>query len=108
MSNKTSFRKIFVAEPSHDVSGLKAHTDEIVFVTTGYQTIEKLPIEIAKNLEEFNPQQDAFVPLGKLVATFLISMFFVKKFPSSGIWIAIYRDKEYTFVNTKELNDGCK
>jgi len=105
---KTTFRKIFVAEPSHDVSGLKAHTDEIVFITTGYQNIDKLPSEIARSLEDFDPQQDAFVPLGRLMATFFICMFFCKKFPSSGIWIAIYKDKEYSFVNTKELENDSR
>ena len=103
MSCKTSFRKIFVAEPSHNVSGLKDYTDEIVFVTTGYQTIINIPAEVAKNLEDFDPEQDAIVPLGKLTANILIGLFLGKKYPNVGIWIAIYKDKEYSFVNTKEL-----
>jgi hypothetical protein len=91
----TTFRRIYVTEPSHDMSALKKYTDCIVFLTTGYEDLSILS-DVAKiALNDFDPDQDAFVPIGKLITNVIIGMYVNEK--NLDIVVGLYRDKDYTF-----------
>jgi len=91
------FRTIFVAEPSHDVSALKEYTHDIRFITTGYESIDNVHDAIVKNLQEFDPDQDALVPIGKVITSLMIGATLSKRFNGLPITVGVYKDKAYTF-----------
>lgn len=93
------FRKIFVVQPSHDLSALKNYTDNIELLTTGYENAEDLAPKIELKLTEFDPDTDAFVPVGKLISTMISGMIIQKLVPDREIKIGIYRDRDYEFMS---------
>lgn len=97
--NEEHYRKIFVVEPSHDLSALKNHTDNIELLTTGYENPEDLPAKIKNNLKDFDPETDAFVPIGKLVSTMLAGMELQKKLRNAPIKVGIYKNRAYEFMS---------
>lgn len=92
------FRKIFVVEPSHDLSALKQHTDCIELLTTGYENLPDLQAKIDKNLNDFCPETDAFVPIGKLISTMLAGMTLQRMSNGAPITVGIFRNKSYEFI----------
>ena len=97
------FRKIFVVEPSHDVSALKAHTDEIIMMTTGYEDMQTLPAKITGSLRDFDPELDAIIPVGKIIASF-VSGVVLARMGQAPIWIGVYKDKRYTFLQVGDTD----
>jgi hypothetical protein len=91
------FRKVFVVEPSHDLTALKKYTDDIRFITTGYEDIGKIGEKIDKNISEFDPSQDAIVALGRVSVCMLIGICIAKKFPDKKMEFGVYSNKDYTF-----------
>jgi hypothetical protein len=94
------YRRIFVVQPSHDLSALKKYSDNIVLITTGYERDEDLPRKISEMLADFNPAYDAIVPIGKLISTMLTGMAIQAKCYAlnSQVDIGMYREKDYEFL----------
>lgn len=100
------FRKVLVLQDGHDFSALENYTDDIVFVTTGEETVRGAALAIREALEEFDPDTDAIVPVGKIAVSFLAGMLVTKMFPGKEITIGLYqsklsRTKEYKWLKTK-------
>jgi hypothetical protein len=100
---KNYYRKIFVVEPSHDLRALKKYTDEIVLITTGYEDIENIYEKVEVSAKEFDPSTDAFVPIGKLITTFIAGMV-LQKLVHVPIIVGIYKNKDYEFMEVGEIN----
>lgn len=98
------YRKIFVVEPSHDLSALKNYTDNIELLTTGYENPEDLSIKIENNLKDFDPSTDAFVPIGKLISTMLAGMILQRISRNMPIKVGIYKNRTYEFMSIGEIN----
>ena len=103
---KKYFRKIFVAEPTHDFTALKQYSDDIVFVTTGLEDISRLGATVGRSMADFDPTEDAIIPVGKLATVMFIGMMILTKMMEKGsetFNFGIYRDKDYTFKTVYDL-----
>lgn len=93
------FRKIFIVDPSHDVSLASKYTSNLVFITNGDENLEDLPEVVSKNLEDFNPSVDALIPMGKVSTCLLVGLTLTAKVgPNIPIVVGIFRKDSYTFV----------
>jgi hypothetical protein len=95
------FRKIFVVEPTHDISILSRNCSQVVFLSKGDEKIETIAETMSSNLSEFNPDEDALVPMGRVsscaIAGVLLSNRF-RKDPRVVLMIGIYAGNKYIFI----------
>ena len=84
------FRKIFVLHYGKDFSLLKEFTDEIVFVTNGYEATEDLTQIIIEKVADFDPVQDAIVAVGKVNVSLITGIVISNLHPNSPIWIGVF------------------
>lgn len=105
--NINYFRKIFVVEPSHDLSALQKYTDEIVLITTGYEKVSEIYKKVEESLKDFSVEHDAFVPVGKLLATLASGMIISKMF-IVPITVGIYKNKDYEFIKIGDILDATQ
>jgi hypothetical protein len=97
----TGYRKIFVVEPSHDFSALKDWCEQIVFLTTGYETVDILQDTIEDNLrsQKFDPSLDAILPVGRVIACIFTGIILGSYWGDKTLWLGTYsRDKGYQFT----------
>jgi hypothetical protein len=93
------FKRLYVVEPSHDVSVLKSYTNNVIFMTTGNELVSELEQKIYENLEEFHPEEDAIISMGRTVACLLTGLLIGSLYPWQEITYGIYRGEElYEFV----------
>lgn len=90
------FRRIYVTAPSHDFNALKKYTNDIVFVTTGYESLEQLGSAIKESLKDFDPTKDAIIPVGKVVWVFVHGAV-LGNLNFKNVMIGIYKDGDYSF-----------
>lgn len=100
------FRSVYVGQPGHDFSALLQHTDQIKYLTSGWERLEHIPDAIRTALEEFDPDQDAVVAVGRANATMLLGVELRSMFPGEEITLGVYRSKvvdqeEYQWVSVK-------
>lgn len=97
------FRKIFVTDPSHDVSRLKQHTSAIQFLTRGDEKADTLEESILKALTDFDPASDAVIPMGKVTTCLITGVVLGKMFPDLGVTVGIYGNESYQFIELGNL-----
>lgn len=100
------FRKVLVLQDGHDFSALSNYTDEIVLVTSGEETVRGAAMLVEEALEEFDPESDAIVPVGRIAVAFLAGMLVNKMFPGQAITFGLYQSKlsqtkEYKWIKTR-------
>lgn len=102
------FRKIFVVEPSHDVSILSRYSDQIVFLSTVEDKLNDLPDKISKMLSDFDPDNDAVIPMGRvsscLIAGISIASKILSEIPLGEnrlIVIGFYSVSDYIFIEMR-------
>jgi hypothetical protein len=110
-SKQAKFRRIFVLQPSHDFSLLREFTEQIEFVTTGYETVEELENSIEEKLIAFIPTEDAVVVVGRVNAAFVFGAKLQEMFPSETIHVGVYKkddlgDKTYNWIEINLGKDG--
>lgn len=90
------FDRAFVCEASrHNFSGLMDLCNSIVFVTSGRDnSLEELRISIEKNLADYDPDKDIFVPIGKVTSVFFCAVNLCSRFET--VQIAFFNNMEYT------------
>lgn len=98
MNDRTKFRQIFVVEPSHDVRALSQYTGTVIFLTEGKEDVKDLPHVIAKNLEQFDPDSDAIVPVGRVITALETGFQLGRLFGNRTITMGVFRDGDYTFA----------
>lgn len=100
------FRKVFVVEPSHDFSALIDLCDEIVFLTTGYETLDQLPKAILNALVvgEFTPSMDAVLPVGKVTACLATGMV-LRSITREPIFVGSYSKRNGYQFSTQGASD---
>lgn len=96
MVETRKFDRAFVCEASrHNFSGLMDLCNSIVFVTYGRDdSLEELRISIEKNLADFDPDKDIFVPIGKVTSVFFCAVNLCSRFET--VQIAFFHDMKYT------------
>jgi len=92
------FRKIYVVEPRFDTDLIERYADSIEFLTNGTNHVSNLQSMIRRNLEEFNPETDALVTMGRAVACLITGLVVRDLWPSGRIVYGIYRGDSYEFV----------
>lgn len=97
------FRKAYIVQNTgHDFSSLLEMCDELVFVTTGYETEDQLVTSISKSLVNFDPSKDVLVPVGNVAANLLVGIVLQKWYIQLGICqVAMYQDKKYHLLATQ-------
>lgn len=90
------FRKAYVAQNTqHDFSDLRDISDEIVFVTTGYEDEGNLHTTVEKSLVDFDPNRDVIVPVGNVFVNLLVGQVLGRKDKYGSYRVALFRGKEY-------------
>ena len=107
MEKKTFHRGLVVQPVGHDFSAVLEFCEEIKFLTTGYETFDKLEQVIRKNLEEleFDPKQDVIIPVGSVNANLLAGIVLEKIRRETGnpyLSLAVYKDKQYDVITLVE------
>lgn len=94
------FRTLYIVEPSHDLSVVKDYTDNIKFITTGTELVEGLAERVSASLEDFDPEEDAIIPMGRTSACLITGLILRSKIPKGGtVKIGVYKkDSKYVFV----------
>lgn len=106
------FRKLFVVEPTHDISILSKYCNQVVFLTNGEEKTEELAQKIPLMLKDFNPDEDALIPMGRVASctiagiaiSTLISRDHFRTDERIGtdhnpiIMVGLYRGSEYSFI----------
>lgn len=101
MGEDSKFRKLFVVEPSHDVSVLSKYSSNIIFLGDSEEKIVDLPNKMKKYLEDFDPDLDAIIPMGRVSSCVLAGLLVGSKLTYSDpiiIMIGIYKNEEYIFI----------
>jgi hypothetical protein len=90
------FRRIYVAEsiPGADFSPLLTHSDKIIYITNGFEKYDEIQFIISKCLEDFDPVQDAFIPVGRSLTNVICGAVLSKKGECS---YGIYSKQSYRF-----------
>ena len=92
------FKNIFVVEPSHDISPLSKHSNNLKVITVGNESVADLYDVIIKSLETFDPSTDALIPMGRNTANLITGVILSKLFPGREITIGIYNQGSYIFL----------
>ena len=109
LNTEPKFRKLFVVEPTHDISILSKYCNQVVFLTNGEEKTEELAQKIPLMLEDFNPDEDALIPMGRVASCTIagisialrVSKLRLEDVEVSNlpiIMVGLYRGSEYSFV----------
>jgi len=100
------FKRIFVVEPAHDISLLGKYADEIILLSDPEIPASCLFPEIGNKLQDYNSEEDALVPMGRVSACTMAGMAVAfwsilnfKKFGIQKVFISIgiFLNGDYTF-----------
>ena|SRR3990172_8538502 len=99
------YRKILVIQEGHDFSALNQYTGEVVFITDGSESVREAAEKIDKALEDFDPTQDALVPVGKTTSVLFMGMQLGRRFQQTSVYIGLHRtrmipEREYQWIST--------
>ena len=96
--NGKQFRKIFVVEPAHDLSALIEFGEDITYVFNRYEQVDDMLSKAQSSLREFNPETDAFVPIGRVTACSVAGMVLSKMTGNKPVNFGIYKNGVYRFI----------
>jgi len=97
------FRKVFVVEPVHDTSVFKKYTSNVTFLLRGDERAIDMQERIRENLSEFNPEQDAFISMGRTTAC-IIAGLEISRFVGAGskVKLGIFQGEgDYIFIEVE-------
>jgi len=102
-----NFRIAYVTEASsHSFLPVLEECEEIRFITTGYETDGDLPDIIASALEDYHPDIDVILPVGRVATNLIVGIVAERKkieTRSNCINIAFYRDRKYVIHSVTEF-----
>jgi len=101
MNNEASFRCVYIVEPSHDFSKARDSTKRVTFLSTGDEKVFELKDVMEKMLEDFDPEKDAIIPMGRVSASLLAGLILGNKFPGHTINVGIFSTSGYIFEKVK-------
>lgn len=103
MDNGNSFRKIFIVQSTqHDISALTRYSDSLIYLSSGYEETEHLYRTFTRALEDFDPDTDAIIPIGKLIPNVFLGSL-LASFPRVILGVYDGKNKDYYF---EEVNFG--
>ncbi len=85
------FRYIWIVEPGHDFSSLRNECEKIRFMSTGNEEIEELSETFEKVIENFEPQKDAIVAVGRVNSCLFVGAKLHHYFEGLQITLGIYQ-----------------
>lgn len=101
------FRKLFVVEPTHDISLLGKYCDNIIFLTNGDERIENVSERMDAKLEDFDPDDDALIPMGRVSACSMAGILLANKLKGgfkSIVMIGVFAGTKYIFIPLEVTN----
>lgn len=96
--NPTQFRKVFITQPSHSFQALFPYSTRLVFLSSGEEDFGEAVRMIEKYLEEFDPEQDAIIAVGKVNSNLALGTILAKLFPGQSVTIGIYDQGDYLWA----------
>lgn len=93
METMTRYRKIYILQAGFDFTPLKGMADEVEFVTSGFETYDRVLEFCDRKMEDFDPDLDAIIVVGRSITMFLIGLYLGTKFPGKELTIGIYKSK---------------
>lgn len=91
------FRIVWVTEPGKDFTSAAEAGDKIVFICNGYEHGEDRTLNIQDALAKFNPETDAWIPVGRTLPVAEIGLMLGRLYPDQQIIVGIYKEGEYTW-----------
>lgn len=96
------YRNIYIVQPvRHDLSALRNWSNNLLFITTGYEHLSELRKTIEANLLEFDPTVDAIVMVGKVSTNLILGIALANIFHGQEISIGKYYDNGYHWERVK-------
>lgn len=101
--NDTKFRRIYLTHPWHNIGEVSKHTNAIDYCTKGGElSLEEMVKQIENSLRDFDPLQDAIVPIGSVKAAMLVGIalkrFFDGQLVTIGVFHKTYKGNYYEWV----------
>lgn len=87
------FDTIYIVEPVKNFSAVVPYCTQIRFLTTGKETIAELGKVITSNIQDFDPDKDALIAVGRSNAVMLTGMILTNMLGSRQIWVGIYQSR---------------
>lgn len=85
------FRKILIAEPGKDFGALAGLAADTSFVCKGFEQDTEQDREIDKALTDFDPEQDAVVPVGRLSVVTRLFLELGRRYPEHRVVVGVYQ-----------------
>lgn len=93
-----SFNRAFCARPGLRYAALRPYCKKLEFVTDGFSTdINYLANQIAKSLENYDPETDCLILTGTGIVNILIGYYLSTKFPDEPIVVAFFQKEIVKF-----------
>jgi hypothetical protein len=94
------YRKAFVVDPGYDFRELVPLVDEIVYLTSGFETsASKMRKAIQERLRDFDVEMDVVVPVGRVLATYIAADCLAVLSQGRVLHVALYNRQSYVIVN---------
>jgi hypothetical protein len=88
------YRYIYVVQAGFDFSPLRGKCKEIRFITSGLENYDDLLETVERNLSDFDPKQDAVIPVGRSIASSIVGIVIGKKFPNTRVSLGVYQNDD--------------
>jgi len=96
----TKFKRVFITQPTkYDLSVLNNYADELIYVTSGLEPLERIEESVEVNMQEFNPAIDAIVPIGRATGVLIMSFVIARRLNGQKINVGVHKGKgSYEFI----------
>lgn len=88
--DKLRFRTLWIAQPGKDYQQLHQFADELRFITNGFETDADRAANIAEAVRLYDPEVDAWIPVGLLVTSVQFAAALVRRYPGRPIHIGLW------------------
>jgi len=94
---RRKFKTVWVTEPSRDFSKVYLYTADVQFLCNGHETGAERDANIQRAVDQFDPDTDAWVPVGRMVTVANAGLAFGRAFPDRRITLGIYYKGDYAW-----------
>lgn len=98
MTQTHQFRKVFITQPSHSFQALFPYSARLVFLSSGDEGFHETLLSIAESLEEFDPEQDAIIAVGKVNSNLALGTLLAQRYSGQTVTIGIYDQGDYQWA----------
>ena len=91
------FRTVLITEPGKDFSMVLEEAERIQYACNGFEDPERMTENIQDAVKDFDPEKDAWIPVGRIAAVAEIALTMARMYPDARICIGVYAKGEYTW-----------